>query len=149
MNDSPAPETYRSSGLKGVAELYQEFPLRLRERIVNAHARLWCELWGELSEVEQSKVGEYVITEEPSFPEEIDTYEAKLRELDELYPQRHSQRVKEALQCPPTEAVEDIQSFERAHSRLTTITQELLPQARTRKEENTLREQEALQFCSS
>ena len=143
-----AADTYRTSGLKGVVELYQQFPTRLRERIVLAHSQVWHSLWEELNTEERTAVGEYVLTGEhqPSFMEEIPTYEAKLRELEELYPIRHSQRVKEALQCSPTEAVEDIQSFERAHQTLVTITKELLQQARSAASERELREQEALHF---
>ena len=149
MSDTLAADTYRSAGLKGVIELYQQFPQRLRERIVLAHARLWHELWNELTPDEQREVGEYVIEGEPlTFAEEIPHYENKLRELHELYPQRHSQRVKEALQCPATEAVADIQSFERAHQTLVKITEDLLVQVKASVNEAELREQEAPRFSN-
>jgi hypothetical protein len=149
MSQTIAADTYRNAGLKGVAELYQQFPSRLRARIVNAHAKLWHEFWEELSSEEQAVVDEYVLEgDPPTYSEEIPIYEARLQELQTLYPQRHSQRVKEALTCPPETAVEDIQSFERAHQTLVAITQDLLDQAKSRVAEQKLREEEAGQFSS-
>ena len=143
------PDTYRASGLRGIAELYQQFPLRLREEIVTAHARLWQEFCGRLTSEERQEVEEYQLTGgNDTYIDEIPIYEAKLKELRELYPARHAQRVKEALNCTPEEAVADIRKFEKVNQDLIQITQDLLTAARARFEEQDLREREAGQFSS-
>jgi hypothetical protein len=142
-------DAYREAGLRGIAELYQQFPARLRSKIVKQHAVLWSSLYQELMPEERAKVEEYVITGAPVVcVEEISLYESKLEELEHLYPQRHAQRVKEARNFEPDAAVADIQSFERAHRQLEVITKELLTQARAKVAEQVLREEEVVLFSS-
>lgn len=145
---NPAAEIYRMSGLKGLTELYQQFPTKFRSQIITSHARLWKEFWSRLTPEEKKEFDEYSLVEEPLHTaSEVSEYETKLDDLQKHYTQRHAQRVKEASSLSPEDALKDIESFEQAHRTLVKMTTELLVSAQTRLKEQELREQEMSLFA--
>jgi hypothetical protein len=140
---------YTSAGLKGVVEVYDLFPDRLRPAIITKHAEVFRQLWRELTTSERSAVEEYTLAGDigaPATDLESVYYEAKLRDLDENYTQRRNARLQEVSTLEPEVATALVLDFEKANMALTQITRDLLAQARHRESEVLRREQEALLF---
>lgn len=142
-----AVETYQNCGLKGIAELYDLFPERLRQTVLTEQANLFKRLWAELSVTEQQELNAYSFN--PHTVVEVDEvahYQAKLADLERNHAARRQERIREVMQLDPGLAAELVAEFERAHTQLVRITTDLLAEALRREQLQRQRMMEATNF---
>jgi len=141
-------DTYERAGLRGVADLYELLPSKLRAVMIRRQGQLWTQLWQELSSQQQQEVNAYVIEGEDSkHAEELGLYETRLRDLESTYAARRAERVREVTGLAPDLATALLVDFEKAYEQLLRITRELLAEGYSQRDRSIKRLEEAEVFA--